>query len=156
MPAGAPKLYNTANVLHNPAEQFAGQSAPVAPPTSTSAALSSQKQMRESGIQTTKAAYLCGAAEASIRLGLIKESARINPLRRWFLRLLQGPYGEYAARFPVQAGMGALAGAATGQLHSEKPGKGALLGALTGGMGGLAVAAAPHLRGKLIRALGGV
>ena len=151
----APKLYNTPNVLHNPAEQFAGQSAPVAPPTSPGAALASQKKMRESGIQTTKAAYLCGATEAGIRLGLVKESARINPLRTWFRRLLEGPYGEYLARFPVQAGMGGLAGAATGQLHSEQPGKGALLGALSGGMGGLAVAGAPHLRGKLIRALGG-
>jgi hypothetical protein len=152
----APKLYNTPNVLHNPAEQFAGQAAPLTAPTSSSAALASQKKMRESGIQTTKAAYLCGATEASIRLGLVKESGRINPLLTWFRRLLEGPYGEYAARFPVQSGMGALAGAATGQLHSEKPGKGALLGALTGGMGGLAVAAAPHLRTKLIRVLGGV
>lgn len=149
-----PKLYNTPNVLHNPAAQFAGPGL-VEAPTSSQAALAASKQRRVAGIQTTKAAYLCGATEASIRLGLVKESARINPLRTWFRRLLEGPYGEYVARFPVQAGMGGLAGAATGQLHSEQPGKGALLGALTGGMGGLAVAAAPHLRGKLIRALGG-
>ena len=152
----APKLYNAPNVLHNPAEQFAGSSAPVAPPTSPSAALSSQQKMRESGIQTTKAAYACGAEEACLRLGITKAAAgRLNPLRTWFRRILEGPYGEYLARFPVQAGMGGVAGAATGQLHSEQPGKGALLGALSGGMGGLAVASAPHLRSKLLRALGG-
>lgn len=149
-------LYTPINVLHNPAEQFAGNSAPVAPPTSPQAALSSQEKMRSSGIQTTKAAYICGAIDACMRLGITKEAAgRLNPLRTWFRRILEGPYGEYLARFPVQAGMGGLAGGATGQLHSGQPGKGALLGALSGGMGGLAVAGAPHLRSKLIRALGG-
>lgn len=152
----APKLYNTPSMLHNPAEQFAGIAEPIKAPTSPNAALSSQKKMRESGIQTTKAAYVCGTEEAYIQLGLAKEAGRFNPLRAWFRRILEGPYGEYIARFPVQAGMGGLAGAATGQLYGEQPGKGALLGALSGGMGGLAVAGALPLRNKLVRALGGV
>ncbi len=96
-------------------------------------------------------AYACGAEDAYLRLGICKEATA--PLREWFLRLMRGPYGETITRIPVQAGMGALAGGATGQLHSEKPVQGALLGALSGGMGGLAVAGAPQLRRKLIRTL---
>jgi len=67
-------------------------------------------------------------------------------------RLLAGPYGEIATRMPVQALVGSLVGAGTGQL-ADKPGKGAILGALSGTLGGLAVGSAPKIREALIKRL---
>jgi len=53
---------------------------------------------------------------------------------------------------PVQATMGALVGGASGSLY-DHPVEGALLGALSGGLGGLAVAQAPQIRKALIKRL---
>lgn len=149
-----PKLYNTPNVLHNPAEQFVNQG-PVAPPTSLAAASSAQKQMRASGIQTTKAAYACGVEEACAHLGLSKEAGRLNPLRTWFRRVLEGPKGELALKVPVQTALGAGAGAIAGEMHSDSPWSGAALGGGSVGLRGLAVGHVPQWRASLIRALKG-
>lgn len=143
------------NVLHSPSEEFV-QSEPMNAPQTPAAALREQKKLRQAGIDRTKAAYACGAHEAYATLGLIKNAGRLNPLREWFARLLAGPYGEVAVRTPVQSAMGALGGAAAGQLYSEHPGRGAMLGAMTGGLGGLAVAGAPRLRSLLLRSLRGM
>ena len=78
--------------------------------------------------------------------------AALETLQPKLLRLLKGPYGEIATRIPVQAGFGALAGTATGSL-SDHPGSGAIIGALGGGLGGLAVGSAPKLRELLIKQL---
>jgi hypothetical protein len=98
-----------------------------------------------------ESAYDCGIERACLDLGLLKTAA--HPLAEWFRRILEGPHGELVARVPVQASMGALGGAAAGQLYSNHPGRGALLGAMTGGLGGLAVASAPRLREALIKRL---
>lgn len=147
-----PKLYNTANVLRNPAEQFAG-STPMGPPTSTAAALQEQKKLRESGIETTKAAYVCGAEEACVTLGLAKTAARINPLRSWFRRILEGSQGTAALKVPIQATLGGLAGAAAGEMHSGDPWAGAALGAGSLGVRGFLVEQVPALRRALLRRL---
>jgi uncharacterized protein (DUF697 family) len=80
--------------------------------------------------------------------------AKTANIRERILAALTSPYGEALVRTPVQASMGALAGLGTGYLV-DKPGEGAALGALGGGMGGLAVAGAPKLRKAIIRALSG-
>jgi hypothetical protein len=77
-------------------------------------------------------AYNYGVETACRALGLTKKAAQ--PLREWLRRALAGPYGE-------------------GQLYGDAPGRGAALGALSGGMGGLAVAGAPKLRRAVLRAL---
>lgn len=149
-----PKLYNTSNVLHNPAEQFVNQG-PVPPPTSLAATLSAQKQMRASGIQTTKKAYACGVNKACSQLGLSKEAGRINPLLTWFRRILERPKGELALKVPIQAALGAGAGAIAGEMHSNDPLAGAVLGGASVGLRGLAVGHVPQWRTALIRALKG-
>lgn len=149
-----PKLYNTPNVLHSPAEQFVNKG-PVPPPTSLATANTAQKQMRASGIQTTKAAYLCGADEARTALGITKRAGRLNPLRSWFQRILEGPQGHTALKVPIQAALGGGAGAIAGEIHSGDPLAGAALGATSVGLRGLAVEQVPRMRQALLRSLKG-
>ena len=146
-----PSLYTTPNVLHNPAEPATGAFKPVPPPSSPAAAMSAQKKMMSSGIQTTKAAYVCGVKEACAQLGLTKEAA--NPLRAWFRRILEGPKGNTVIKVPLQALLGGAAGAVAGQIHSDAPGTGAALGATSVGLRGLAVDYAPEMRKALLRSL---
>jgi hypothetical protein len=150
-----PQLYNTPSMLQNPAEQFAGASKPIPPPKSPSAALSAQKKMQQSGIQQTKIAYAQGIHAACTNLGLNKTSSA-EAAREFLHRVLAGPYGEAAVRTAVQGGVSAGGGAIAGSIYSDQPGKGALLGALSGGLGGLAVAGAPKIQQRLIQALQGI
>ena len=150
----APKLYPTTNVLHNPAEPATSEFKPVPPPTSPAAALSSQKKMLESGIQTTKAAYAAGAKEACVRLGLTK-AARASALREALLSRLTGPKGSTWIKVPMQAVLGGLAGGAVGKVHNDNFWPGAAIGATSVGLRGFAVDHVPNIHKALIRRLGG-
>jgi hypothetical protein len=100
-----------------------------------------------------QAAYRSGSLAAQQDLGVVKTA---NPLRDWFRRVLSGPYGETIVRTATQAGMGGLAGAAASQVY-EGPSlaQAAGLGALSGGLGGMAVASAPRIQRALVKRLRG-
>jgi hypothetical protein len=94
-------------------------------------------------------AYDKGVQDALEKLGATKLAVG---LRKKLIKALQGQHGELMTRVPVQAAMGGLAGAGTGSM-SDHTLEGALLGTLTGGLGGVAVAGAPKIRSAAIKKL---
>ena len=103
-----------------------------------------------------EAAGVSGAAGVGGGLLAAGDSDKTGGARDTLLKALKSKeYGEFMTRMPIQATTGGALGAATGSL-SDHPLQGAGIGALGGLLSGFSVAAAPRLRGHLIKKFQGV